>query len=71
MENYLQLENISPLIKSHRDNFSRRVPEQFLKQGFSMAQSQRSLDELEIIKERFEIFVKVLEGMIQEKKAKD
>lgn len=65
---YSQLENISPLIKSHRDDFSRRVPEPFLKRGFAMAQEHRTLEELEIMKERFEIFVKVLDEMIANKK---
>ncbi len=67
MKVYLQLENISPLIKSHRDDFSRRVPEPFLRQGFSNAQSHRSLEELQIMKERFEIFLKVLDEMIENK----
>ena len=65
---YSQLENISPLVKSHRDDFSRRVPEEFLKKGFANAQEHRSLEELEIMKERFEIFVKVLDEMINNKK---
>lgn len=68
MKIYLQLENISPLIKSHRDDFSRRVPEQFLKRGFMMAQEKRTLEELEIMQERFKVFVVVLDEMITQKK---
>ena len=70
MRNYSQLENISPLMRSHRDDFTRRIPEQFLRQGFSMAQSNRSLEELEIMQERFKIFIKVLDDMIAQKKDK-
>lgn len=65
---YSQLENISPLItKSHREDFSKRVPEPYLKNGFKMAQSNRSDEELEIMRERFKIFVKVLEEMLKER----
>ena len=60
MRIYSQIENISPLMRSHRDDFTRRVPEQFLRQGFSMAQNQRSVEELEVMKERFKIFFDVL-----------
>ena len=70
MRIYSQLENISPLMRSHRDDFTRRIPEQFLRQGFSMAQSNRSLEELEIMQERFKIFIKVLDDMIAQKKDK-
>ena len=64
---YEQLEQESPLIHPRAENFSKRIPKEILKQGFKHAQQYRLKNELENMKERFEIFVEVLDELIKEK----
>ena len=57
MKIYLQLKNISSFLKSHRNDFFKRIPELFLRQRFLMAYSHKPVEPLEIIQDMFEFLV--------------
>ena len=66
VEVYKRLEKLSPLARPNQD-FSINIPRDKLKEGFKAHHNHRSASELKNMKNRFEIFIEVLDEMVKER----